>query len=154
MYSDSQIYYGIETSGSVKPFTVAMLSNHGKLLSLSNLDRDNLVSMVASQPNAVVAINSPARPNTGLVRKEEIRQHLKPLHFSGRNQDMRLAEYKLKEHGINVLMTPSKRELCSNWVQNGFAIYEKLNELGYTAYPKAGADLQVLESHEIGRAHV
>ena len=147
MYSDTQVYFGIETSGSVKPFTVAMLSNHGKLLSLQNLDRDNLIAKVSACTNVVVAINSPANPNTGLVRQEEIRQHLKPLHFSGRNQDMRLAEYKLKEHGINVLMTPSRRELCSNWVQAGFAVYEKLAELGYKSYPYAGAALQQLESH-------
>lgn len=147
MAEDQFVYFGIETSGSIKPYTVAAVSAHGKLLSVKNMDRDGLIAAVSSHPNAVIAVNSPARPNTGLVRQEEIRKHLKPLHFSGRNQDMRLAEYKLKEHGINVLMTPSRRELCSNWVQNGFAIYEKLGELGFAGYPQAGVPLQILEAH-------
>ena len=144
---DKPVYFGVEPTGSIKPFTLAAVNAAGRVLTLASVNRDELLAEITSQPQAVVAINSPASPNIGLVRREEIRKNLKPLHFSGRNQDMRLAEYRLKEHGINVLMTPSKPELCSNWVQTGFAIYAKLFELGFEKFPYAGAPLSVLETH-------
>jgi hypothetical protein len=140
-------FIGIEPSGSKKPFTCAIFSQVGKLVTLSNVDMDELIAIASSKPEAVVAINSPYTPNTGLVRQAEIRETLKPLHFSGRNQDMRLAEYKLKERGINVLMTPSKKELCSNWVQSGFEVYKKLMDLGFDKFPHATSTLQILETH-------
>ncbi len=145
--ADKPVYFGVEPTGSIKPFTLAMVSAVGRVLSVASLTGEELIAAVSSHPQAVVAINSPAAPNIGLVRREEIRKNLKPLHFSGRNQDMRLAEYRLKEHGINVLMTPSKAELCSNWVQTGFGVYTKLHQLGFKKFAQAGAALSVLESH-------
>lgn len=140
-------YLGIETSGNLKPFTCAVFTRNGKLAALKNVDRDELIDIAANNPESVAAVNSPFSPNRGLVRQGEVRKLLKPLHFSGRNQDMRLAEYKLKEIGINVLMTPAKRDLCSNWIQSGFTIYEKLSELGFEKYPRDSSTRLMLETH-------
>jgi hypothetical protein len=67
------------------------------------------------------------------------------LHIAGRSLDMRLAEHKLRQHGIIVPMTPARKELCSNWVQTGFNFYARLEQLGFQGFPAEQAAYQWLE---------
>jgi len=147
MLFDTTLFIGVDPSGGRKPFTYAALDQNGKLVALKESELEDLLAFIAGQPGAYVAINAPPRPNKGLIRQDKIRQNLPPLHISGRSLDMRMAEHQLREHGINVSMTPSRAELCANWVQTGFDFYRRIAAMGFAPYPAPDTSYQWIETH-------
>jgi hypothetical protein len=147
MLFDATLFIGVDPSGGRKPFTYAALDQNGKLVALKDGEVEDVLAFIGGQPGAYVAINAPPRPNKGLIRQDEIRQNLPPLHISGRSLDMRLVEHQLRERGINVSMTPSRKELCANWVQTGFDFYRRIASMGFVPYPTPDASHQWVETH-------
>lgn len=147
MQTDASLFIGVDPSGGRKPFTYAALDPSGKLAGLGEGEVEDVLALLNGQPCAFVAVNAPPRPNKGLIRQDKIRQNLPPLHISGRSLDMRLAEHQLRERGINVAMTPSRKEFCANWVQLGFEFHRQIQKLGYVSYPTPDAAHQWIETH-------
>jgi hypothetical protein len=147
MLFDSTIFIGVDPSGGRKPFTYAALDQNGKLVALNGGEMDEVLAFISGQPGAYLAVAAAPRPSMGLVRQDEVRQSLPPLHISGRSLDMRLSEHILRQHGINISMTPARSELCSNWVQTGFAFYRRIEAVGFQPFPAEGASYQWLETH-------
>lgn len=172
MLFDSTLFIGVDPSGGRKPFTYAALDQHGKLAALKDGETEDVLAFLAGQPGAIVAVNAAPRPNMGLVRRDKLDQNssgpdkmifvqrlaqqvqggkidpdLPPLRTSGRSQEMRLAEYQLRERGINIAITPSRKEFCANWVQVGFDFYRRIEGIGFVSYPTADASHQCLETH-------
>jgi hypothetical protein len=148
MSFDAHHFVGVDPCGGRKPFTYAVLDKNGKLVTLSEGEIDEVLAFLADlRGGLLIGVNSPPRPSVGLVRQETMRQNLAPLRTSGRSLDMRLAEHQLREHGINVAMTPSRKELCTNWVQAGFAFYRGIAAQGFHPYPVDNAEHQWIETH-------
>jgi hypothetical protein len=80
-----------------------------------------------------------------LVKKELEKQSLLPGQMRG--ADLRMVEYLLRERGIVLSSTPSKSELCPEWMQLSFSLYKKLDEIGFKPYPAEKAPRQWLETH-------
>ncbi len=144
MFSD-KIFIGIDPSGGRKPFTFAVLDAAAKPLAMAEGEIDDVMAFIAAHPAVFAAVNAPPRPNQGKVR--EIRQSLPPLRAAGRSADMRLAEYQLRQHGINVSSTPARRDLCTNWVQTGFDLYQRLQGLGFESHPVDGGSRVWIETN-------
>ncbi len=147
MLFDANLFIGVDPSGGRKPFTYAALDQNGKLIALNGGEVEEVSAFLGGQPGALMAVSSPPRPSQGLVRQEDVRQNLPPLRISGRSLDMRLAEHQLREHGINVSMTPARKELCANWVQVGVDFYRRIAALGFQPFSTPGATHQWLETH-------
>ena len=147
MENEANLFVGVDPSGGRKPFTFAAFDREGRLVELRDGETEDVLAFVGGQPGAIVAVNAPPRPNKGLIRQDKVRKNLPPLHISGRSLDMRLVEHQLRERGINVAMTPSRREFCANWVQTGFDFYRQIQGLGYVAYPAPEAPRQWIETH-------
>lgn len=147
MPSDHTLFVGVDPSGGRKPFSLAAFDWQGALVALQDGELDEVLEFIVTQPSTIVAISAPPRPNKGLVRRQKMRRSLPPLHISGRSLDMRLAEHELRERGINVAMTPSRKELCTNWVQIGFHLFDRLKDLGFLPYPSRDTPHQWLETH-------
>lgn len=147
MLFDAFLFVGVDPTGGRKPFTYAALDQNGKLVALNGGEMEDVLAFIGGQPGALLAINAPPRPSMGLIRRDQVRQSLPPLQISGRSLDMRLAEHHLREHNINVSMTPARREMCSSWVQTGFEFYKRLEPLGFKLFPDLESNFQNLESH-------
>ncbi len=147
MSIDTTLFIGVDPSGGRKPFTYAAIDLNGKLVALDGGEIEDVLAFVSKPQNVVTAINAAPRPSLGLVRREDVRQSLPPLHISGRSLDMRLAEHKLRQRGINVSMTPARKELCSNWVQSGFEFYARIEALGFRPFPNLDVASQWLETN-------
>lgn len=147
MLFDTTLFIGVDPSGGRKPFTYAALDQHGRLAALKDGEVEDVQAFIAGQPSAIVAVNAASRTSMGLVRQDKLDQNLPPLGIAGRSLDMRLAEHQLRERGINIAMTPARKEFCANWVQAGFDFYHRIEGMGFVPYPTPDATHQWLETH-------
>lgn len=137
---------GIDPTSGRTAFTYAALDGDLNLLALADGEMEDVIAFLSEQPAVVVAVNAPSQVSRGLVRGRLEQRSLTPGH-QFRGVDMRLAEHELRQRGIAVAGTPGREELCAAWVQSGFALYRKLVEIGFKAYPGDDAAYQWLETH-------
>jgi len=146
MNSSEPLYIGIDPASGHKDFTYAALDDGLGLVNLDDATMDELLAFLGQQEVAVVAVNAPAGVNHGLVKDKLEAENTKPGRIF-RGVDMRLAEYELRERGISVSGTASREEYCPAWVQNGFALYRKLSEMGFKPFGVDGTHHLFLETH-------
>lgn len=115
-----------------------------RLIALDEGELDEIAAFVGGQKAAFVAVSSPRRPNQGLMKKEEVRNQLKPVPKPGRWLGYRVAEYQLRQRNIQIIRTCSEKQRCPSWMQRGFQVYRKLESLGCRDYP-------VLEKEAVGK---
>ncbi len=137
------VFVGIDPTSSHKSYTYAALDKGMNLVALADGELDDVTSFLGGQSSAIVAINAPSGVNRGLVRekKKEMFKSLKT-----RASGFRVAEMELRDRGITVSGTPSTISACPAWIQAGFAMYRKLEKIGFKKYPSENAPHQLLES--------
>jgi predicted nuclease with RNAse H fold len=146
MNPNDSVYIGIDPTSGNKDFSYAVLDGNLNLVTLAEADMEEMVTFLGKQNSAVVAVNAPAGVNHGLVKNKLAAEHSGPRR-TVRGTDIRMAEYDLRERGIGVAGTPAREEFCPAWMQTGFALYEKLAELGFKPFGEDGAGCLVLETH-------
>jgi len=127
-----------------------------RLIALDEGELDEIAAFVGGQKAAFVAVSSPRRPNQGLMKKEEIRNQLKPVPKPGRWLGYRVAEYQLRQRQIHIMRTCSDQQKCPNWMRRGFEVYRKLESLGCRDYeapesqPSRGVVSKMMEVYPHG----
>lgn len=145
MLFTNSTFIGIDLASGRKPFTYAALDMDLNLLALADGEMEDVTAFAAGQRSATVAVNAPSGVNRGLVRKKMEKQMLTPHQMRG--AESRLAEYELRQRGIVVTRTAASASLCPSWIQLGFALYRKLEKMGFKKYPEKDAAYQFLETH-------
>jgi len=144
MFPSQKTFVGIDPTAGQRPMTYAALDDNLRLLALGKGDLNEVLAFVGGLSQAVVAVSAPQRPNLGVMDRQEVRERLSPPPKPGRWRGFRLAEYELRQHHISCHRTASLEKDCPLWVQKGFALYRRLEGLGFKAYP-AESDLQYIE---------
>jgi predicted nuclease with RNAse H fold len=139
------VFVGVDPTSGHKSFTYAVLDKDLHLLTLADGEIEDLVDFLAEQKSAIVAVNSPASVNRGLVREKMKKEMSTPHQIRG--AELRMAEYELRQHGIAVSGTPANVGLCPAWIQLGFQLYRKLEKMGFQKVMRKDATYQVLETH-------
>jgi hypothetical protein len=142
MFSSRTTYIGIDPTAGQRPFAYVAIDQDLRLLALGLGSMDDILSFVAGQRQAFVAVAAPRRPNLGVMDRPEIRQQLDPPPRPGRWKNFRLAEYLLRQHGISCPKTASREQDCPGWMRMGFALYARLDSFGYCPYPAQMAQPQ------------
>ncbi len=138
-------FIGIDPTAEGSPFGYVALSSELDLLALGEGEMDEVMAFVGGQESAFVAVNAPRRPNQGLMADEAVRVKLNPRPRPGRWTGYRLAEYLLGQRNIRITRTPANEENCRGWVRTGFAIFKRLESLGYGTFPAGEEQKQSLE---------
>jgi predicted nuclease with RNAse H fold len=138
-------FIGIDPTSGQKSFTFAALDRDLHLLELSDGEIEDVVAFLGEAKSAFVAINAPAGINHGLVRARMKKEMLTPHQIRG--AEFRMAEYELRERGIAISGTPANQAMCPGWMQLGFELFRRLEEMGFRKYPERDSALQVLETH-------
>jgi predicted nuclease with RNAse H fold len=144
LFTDS-VFVGIDPTSSHKSFTYAALDKGMNLVALADGEMEDVTAFLGGQSSAVVAVNAPSGVNRGLVR-EKRKEMFKSL--KTRASGFRVAELELRDRGITVSGTPSTISACPAWVQSGFALYRKLEKMGFKKYPTddENSQYQLLET--------
>jgi hypothetical protein len=145
MFFDHTSFIGIDPTAGRRPFAYAALDGDLRLLALGHGEMDEVLAFVAGQHHAVVAICAPRQPNQQVMERPEVREHLTPPPRPGRWTNFRLAEYLLRQHKISSPKTPAIEKDCPNWMRMGFALFRRLDGLGYQPYPAEEGERQSIE---------
>ena len=145
MLFNDNTFIGIDPNAGKRPMAYAALDRDLRLLALDEGNIDEITAFVGGQQAAFVGITSPRKANQGLMKREEIRESLKPVPRPGRWLGYRVAEYQLRQHKIHVMRTCSEESKCPKWMQTGFDLYRRLKSMGYHDYPSDDTPSQILE---------
>lgn len=140
-------FIGIDPNAGKWPMAYVALDKELRLLAFDTGDIEAITAFVAGQQSAYVAIASPRKPNQGLMKKDELRESLKPVPRPGRWQGYRVVEYQLRQHNIQVMRTCCEKTKCPQWMKIGFKLYRRLESMGSYDYPTPGKSPQVLETY-------
>jgi len=142
-------YVGLElladTGKGRRTFSYVSLDHDLKLLAVGEGSLNDVLAYAGGQAEAFVAVNSPRRPNQGLMRKEEVRQRLVPPPKAPSWRGHRVAEYLMRQHNIPILPTSNQAEACPPWMQAGFELFRQLDKMGFVPYPAEDSLRQSLE---------
>jgi hypothetical protein len=137
-------YLGIDPTAGDRPIVFAVIDDTLTLQALEQGSLDDVVAFAAGQQQAVAAICAPRRPNTGIMSDEEFRQTLSPPPMPGRWLNFRMCEYLLRLHNLHIPRTPRTGEKTPGWMQNGFRLFQRLDELNFQPFNEGG-DHQSIE---------
>jgi len=140
-------YIGIDPTAGQKPFTYAALDESLKLLAMGQGEMNEVLAFLGGQRAAFACVCSPSHPANGVLERPEIRQQLNPPPRPGRWQGFRLSEYQMRQHNIHCPKTGSDPANSPNWIGTGFKLYQRMESIGYRAYPQEDTELQWLESY-------
>ena len=135
MFSIGSSFIGIDPTAGRKPFSYAALDADLRLNALGRGSLEEVLAFAAGQQQAIVAVCAPRRPSQRLMERTELRDSLNPPPHPGRWMNFRLVEYLLRQHGISCYKTPPDEKTCPNWMQMGFHLYKRLEQMGYLPYP-------------------
>jgi hypothetical protein len=135
MFSSHTTFIGIDPTAGQRPFAYVAVDQDLRLLALGLGSMDEVLAFVAGQRQAIVAVAAPRRPNQGVINRPEVRAQLNPPPRPGRWTNFRLAEYLLRQHSISCPKTAALEQDCPGWMRMGFALYARLESLGYHPYP-------------------
>lgn len=144
MFASRMTFVGIDPTAGQRPMTYAALDDDLRLLALGKGNLNEVLAFAGGLSQAVVAVSAPQRPNQGVMDRPEVREQLSPPPRPGRWRTFRMAEYQLRQHRISCPRTAASEKDCPVWMQMGFALYRRLEGLGFQAYPEK-TDLQWLE---------
>lgn len=138
-------YLGIDPSAGDRPFVYAALDADRQILALHQGTIDDVLAFAAGQHECLAAVCAPRQLNIGLMKREDIRQHLTPAPHPGRWENFRLVDYLLRKYNLSIPRTPADEADCPNWMLMGFQLHQRLARLGYCQYPDENADRQSME---------
>lgn len=136
---DTTAFIGIDPTSSVRSMTCAILDERLAVRTLIAASFDELTrAIIPRYTQAVCAINAPAGPNRSLLAEPSYRAQVGLDPDRDNYSDYRVCEYQLRRRGIYVTYTPPDYERVPASVQEGWALYERLQAQGYVVYPHAG----------------
>lgn len=139
------VFIGIDPSCGEDSLTYAVLDKDLNLLALSQQKLNTVSAFVGGQKSAVVGVNAPRRLNQGLMKKDSVRDNLRPQPSPDRYKTFRVAEYLLFQRNIRIPRTPAKVSDCPGWMRVGFKLYRNLEEMGFADYPGKDIEQTTLE---------
>lgn len=145
MFITGSTFVGIDPTAGRKPFAYTALDGNLRLAAVGRGTLEEVLAFTAGQQQAIVAVCAPRRPSQRLMERSEVRDRLNPPPRPGRWMNFRLVEYLLRQHGISSYKTPPEVKACPNWMQMGFHLYRRLEQMGFQPYPTKKPTLQWME---------
>ncbi len=134
-------YLGIDPGGGRPPFAYAALDADLHLLALGKGRLADVLAFAAGQACALVAVNAPPSP----VMAPQPQPTLTGMVVAAPTPGQRPAERQVRERGWPIYRTPPRPDEAPPWMRRGFALYQRLHDLGYQPYPQPEATRQWLE---------
>jgi hypothetical protein len=125
------LFVGVGPTAGKRPIHYAIVDRDLKAQALEATDLEGMLAFIAGLESPVVAISSPQGPNKGQMKRPEVRRrfNLRPDDKTWTN--WRVCEYELRRRNIRMYNTPSRKRDAPKWIQNGYELYNRLDEMGF-----------------------
>lgn len=148
MNAPFSVYIGIDVGNGPRPVTFVALDEEQIPQAIGEGDIHDALAYAAGQTGpALTAVNAAARPNKGLLAREEVRRTLSAPPPKNKWNQLRLVEYELMQVGISIPETPASPDRGLPAVRRGFSLVARLEELGYQPFPDESAPRQWIETN-------
>ncbi|HEX9797523.1 MAG TPA: hypothetical protein VGA52_11090 [Anaerolineales bacterium] len=138
MFYTEAIYIGVNPSSGGRPLQYAALDIELRLVARGEGDMEEVLAFIGGQDAAIVAVDSPQRPSLGLLAQPEVRSQF-DLPTDGKTyRNWRLAEYELRRRNIRLVNTATLERIAKDWLENGYRLYGRLEQMGYQAFRVGG----------------
>jgi predicted nuclease with RNAse H fold len=128
------LFIGIDPTAGGRPMHYAALDRELRLVALDEAEMEGVLAFIGSLDSAVVGIDAPQSPNTGLMASAEVRRRYN-LRPGGSNwSDWRVCEYELRQRNIRLYSTPGEAQEAKGWVRTGFELFQRLRQSGFHQY--------------------
>jgi predicted nuclease with RNAse H fold len=125
------VYIGIDPTAGRRPMDYAILDRDLHLIERGLGKLEKVLDVVKAYPSAMVAVDAPQSPNSGLMATETRRKDYGlPIHTATWT-DYKVCEYELRKRGIRLYHTPGEAAAAPKWMQLGFSLYAALRAEGY-----------------------
>ena len=138
-------FIGIAPTAGKRDIVYAEIDRDLHLANIDVGDLDTVFDFVSAHHTAVAAICGPRQPNQGLMQRDDFRKRLNPIPQKNRWREFRVADYLLQSHKISMPRTPSKVEHCSSAMQNSFALFQRLGDMGFQLFSNNQESQKILE---------
>ena len=138
---DKFIFVGIQINHQSPHFSYISMNEDFLPLAIDHGDLENLLSYLAGQEKAILAINAPLHLNQGLLKNKAIQYHT-----PGKRPNIRLVESEIEAFQIDIYHTPDKIQKCEPEVKLGIELCEYLSELGFQEFPADSASKLFFET--------
>ena len=145
MLFTNTVFIGIDPTAGKRPFVYAALDRELNLIAVDHGSIDEVLAFTAAHNQAFVGVCAPKRPNQRLMADDQFRQDLNPVPVPGRWIKFRVADYFLRQHNIRTTAISDSGDECPGWMQMGFHLYNRLDDIGYSPYPHEEAERQFAE---------
>jgi predicted nuclease with RNAse H fold len=134
MFFTEAVYVGVDPTAGDRPLRYAVLDHEMKLAGLDEVDVETLLAYIGSLDLAIVALDAPQAPNSGLMARSMIRERYNLQPDGDTWQSWRVCEYELRSRNIRLYNTPEDPQDAHGWVQSGFALFKRLEKMGFRKY--------------------
>lgn len=131
-----ELYVGVDPTAGKRPFRLVALDEDLRVASRLTGDAGAALDFIGSLERATVAVDAPAGPNAGWMKRADVRKRLGLTERSRRWSDWRVCEVELRKRNLRLYSTPSTVRAAPAWMRAGFDFYRKLSSLGFV--PLAG----------------
>lgn len=126
---DEHYFVGLDVNSRPPYYSAIAIDANGNYLLAINGNWEEIIETFRPYENILISINTPVRPNIGLLTQSKRKKH-KP----GKWPDVRLIEYMLEEYGAPIYHTPKKKGNLLAAQQYGFQLIERIKIEGFHAY--------------------
>lgn len=142
------IYLGIDPTAGRRPLNYAILDSKLNIVAEAQGYTDDLLRAIEPYPDIMCALDAPLMPNQKLLSDPAKRSEVGLPADKTTYSQFRVCEYKLRSRNIKLYSTPAEVETAPKWMQAGWALYDKLRELGFETYaPGSKSPRQFFEVH-------
>ena len=96
------VYIGIDPTAGRRPLNYAVLDDRLRILAQGEGSLEAVLEAVQGYAAAVVAVDAPQSPNSGLLAQPEVRQHFGLRPYATTWSQFKVCEYLLRRHGIGM----------------------------------------------------
>lgn len=149
MFFSEAIYIGVSPSSSGRPMQLAAIDAEARPVARVDGDMEKILAFIAGQEAAIVAVDSPQGGSIGILAKPEVRDRYDLPRESATWRQWRLGDYELRRRNIRLVNTATLERIAADWLQTGFRLYRRLEEMGFSYFRIGGQPARqlMLEVH-------
>lgn len=138
MFFSEAIYIGVNPASSGRPLRYSAVDSQLRQVARGEGDLEEVLAFIGGQDTAILAIDSPQGGAEGLLAQADVRERLDLPPEGSTWRQWRLCDYELRRRNIRLVNTETLDRIASDWLENGYRLYARLEKMGFSYFQIGG----------------